>query len=230
MATFEETMRKQDRGAGREPGPLATPGVGTGRRWQALAWWALFLVSLLFGAYALYLGILEALVQLGLAPAAPERAVPGAFILHALAGGVALIVGPLQFRPTLRAKRRALHRALGRAYVVCVWIASVTGLWSALFFDRGVPARAIFVLVAILWFGATTMAYLRARDRRFKAHRQWMIRTFALSLFFVTFPLWTEALAATPLPGDVGYPLGLFLAASINLAIAERWIRAGRRS
>lgn len=222
MALFEEARQKQGRGIGKKSG------ADRHNRLEAAAWWALLLICALFGGYALYLGGLEIAAQLKLAQSAPERAVPGVFILHALTGGVALTVGPLQFWRTVRAKKLALHRVLGRVYVASVWVASTTGLWSALFFDRGILARVIFVVIAILWFVATTLAYLRARDRRFKAHREWMIRSFALSLFFVTFPLWTDGLTGTPLPAAISYPLGLFLAGGFNLGVAEWWIRAGR--
>ena len=222
MAIVEEIRQKQGRETGQESDD------GQLSRWRTLAWWAFLLIGILFGSYALYLGSLEIALALGLAETGPERAVPGAFIVHALAGAGTLLVGPLQFRRHIRDKKPALHRALGRVYVGSTWMASIGGLWSALFFDRGLPARIIFVLVAALWFGTTSLAYRRARSRRFKAHGEWMVRSFALSLFFVSFPLWTEGLAATPIPGAVGYPLGLFLAGGLNLAIGEWWIRAGR--
>jgi len=222
MAIIEEIRQTQGRETRQESDD------GQRSRWSTLAWWAFLLTGLLFGGYALYLGSLEIAGLLGLVQATPVRAAPGAFVVHSLAGAVTLLAGPLQFRRQIRVKKPALHRALGRAYVGSAWIASIGGFWSALFFDRGLPARIIFVLVAALWFGATTLAYRRARSRRFKAHAEWMVRSFALSLFFVSFPLWTEGLAATPLPGAVGYPLGLFLAGGLNLAIAEWWIRAGR--
>jgi uncharacterized membrane protein len=149
-------------------------------------------------------------------------------MIHALTGGIALIIGPLQFNRRLRARWRALHRALGRVYIVAIWLASITGLWSAVFFAEGIAAQSAFGVVAVLWFVTTTLAYLRARARDFKAHRQWMVRSFALSLFFVTFPFWVDGLASTSIPEAVGYPLGVFLGWSLNLAVAEIWIRRNR--
>lgn len=52
----------------------------------------------------------------------------------------------------------------------------------------------------ILWFSTTTIALLHIRRRKIKAHREWMIRSFSLSLFFVTFSLWVPGLASTNLP------------------------------
>jgi uncharacterized membrane protein len=201
---------------------------GHGRLLSGLVWWALFLVSAVFGAYALAMGGLELLAQLGLVQDAPARAVPLAFMVHALTGGIALLTGPLQFNRRLRARWQPLHRALGRVYVTSIWIASLTGLWSAIFFAEDIAAQIVFGLVAALWFAATTQAFLRARVQDFTAHCEWMIRSFALSLFFVTFPFWVEGLAATSLPEAVGYPLGVFLGWSLNLLVAELWIRRSR--
>jgi hypothetical protein len=103
-----------------------------GRRilWRA-GWWLFFLVSAFYAAYALYMGAVEILSQLGLVAGAPTRAVPIVFVIHALAGSVALISGPLQFNRYLMSKRRKLHRGLGRAYVSAIWLSSISGLWSA---------------------------------------------------------------------------------------------------
>jgi uncharacterized membrane protein len=194
-----------------------------------LIWWMIFLVSAVFGAYALAVGLTELLHQLGLMQDAPPRAVPLAFVIHALTGGLVLIIGPLQFNGRLRRRWRRLHRLLGRIYVGAIWLASVTGLWSAVFFAESSAAQIAFGLAAVLWFVATTLAFLRARAHRFQAHREWMTRSFAVSLFFVTFPIWVEGLASTSLPPEVSYPLGISLGWILNLVVAELWIRHERQ-
>lgn len=224
----QETTFNQLQETGSAAGRSRQTHPGHGRLLSALVWWVIFLVSAVFGTYALAMGGLELLAQLGLLQDAPLRAVPLAFMIHALTGGIALIIGPLQFNRRLRARWRALHRVLGRVYIVAIWLASITGLWSAVFFAEGIAAQSAFGVVAVLWFVTTTLAYLRARAQDFKAHRQWMVRSFALSLFFVTFPFWVDGLASTAIPEAVGYPLGVFLGWSLNLAVAEIWIRRSR--
>jgi hypothetical protein len=51
-----------------------------------------------------------------------------------------------------------------------------------------------------------------------------MYRSFALSFFFVTFSFWVDGLASL-LPEDTAYPLAVFVSWSLNLLIAEIWIR-----
>jgi uncharacterized membrane protein len=191
-------------------------------------WWLLLAVCSFYGVFAVALGLVEVLSWTGTVDDAQQRAVPIAFVLHAFAGGIALVAGALQFNSRLRARRPAVHRRVGRTYVAAVWVAAVGGLWSAVFFDVGPAARAAFVVAASLWFTTTTVALLLIRRRDVPRHREWMIRSFALSMFFVTFEFWTSGLRASGLAEPVAYPLGLVLAWSVNLAVAEARIRRSR--
>jgi uncharacterized membrane protein len=195
---------------------------------KQLGWWIFLLICTFYGVFALYVGVVEILSQLGIPVDAPHRAAPIIFILHALSGSVALISGPLQFNRRILSKKRNLHRVVGRVYVGAIWISSFGGLWSALFFDVVLAAKIAFGVLAILWFGTTTMALQRIRERKVPEHREWMIRSFALSLFFVTFSFWVPGLASTNLPEAIGYPLAVFLSWGLNLLVAELWIRRSR--
>jgi uncharacterized membrane protein len=156
---------------------------------------------------------------------APHRAAPIIFVLHALSGSLALIRGPLQFNHRILNKKRNLHRVIGRIYVGAIWISSFGGLWSAIFFDVNLAAKVAFGVLAILWFSTTTMALLRIRGGKIAEHREWMLRSFSLSLFFVTFSFRVPGLASTNLPEAIGYPLAVLLSWSLNLLVGELWIR-----
>lgn len=166
--------------------------------------------------------------RLKMSPRTLHRALPVVFSIHALAGAMVLLIGPLQSLRWIRSRAR-LRRALGRSYVVGVWIASLTAAVDALWFDVSTPAKVMFISVAALWFATTTIGMLRARARRAAEKHEWMVRSYSLSLFFVTFSLWVPALANTSLPVAVAYPMALFLSGSLNLAIADLWIRRTRR-
>jgi len=200
----------------------------TGGFLKQLTWWIFFLLCTFYGIFAFSMGIAEILSQLGWATDAKFRAVPFLFIVHALSGGVALIAGPLQFNRTLLNKNRQLHRLSGRIYVYAIWIASISALGNAIFFDVTIPARIVFGVLAVLWFTATTIAYLRVRKRKIREHREWMIRSFSLSFFVVTFSFWVPGLTGTNLPDEVAYPLAVFLSWFLNLVFAEMWIRRTR--
>ena len=195
-----------------------------------IGWWVCLLVCVFYGIYALAMGVTEMLHMLGIIDDARSRAVPLLFVVHALSGSVALLCAPLQFNRRLRTKNRNLHRVIGHTYVWAIWISSVGGLWSALFFNVNIAAKLAFGTLAILWFSTTTIAYLHIRNRKIREHRDWMIRSFALSFFFVTFSFWTPGLASSNLPQAVAYPLGVFLSWFLNLIVAELWIRRTRNS
>ena len=194
-----------------------------------LGWWALVLVVVVYGTFALATGISELLFVLGVAPGMKQRATPLVFAIHALAGAVGLFIGPLQSFRWIR-RRARVRRALGRTYVVAVWVASVAALLDVRAFGVSAAAKVVLAVTATLWFTTTTIGLLRARARRFAEQHEWMVRSYSLSLFFVTFSLWVPALASTPLPPSIAYPLALFLSAALNLAAAEVWIRRTRSS
>lgn len=195
---------------------------------QASGWWGLLVICITFAGFAVWMGILEVLSLAGVEQDTKARAVPVVFVIHAIAGGAALVAGPLQFNRYIRDSNRALHRIVGRTYVFAVWAGSITGLWSAVFFAVDIPARIAFAAASILWFVATTLAFHRARQGKVAVHREWMIRSFALSLFFVTFEFWVEGLESSGLPRSTAYPLGVFLGWFVNLLVAELWIRLPR--
>ncbi len=192
-----------------------------------VGWWVLAVIAAVYGAYALSSGIAELSFLLGWGPEEKHRAAPVMFVIHALSGAVALLSGPLQFNARLR-RRRWVHRTAGMAYVIGVWVASTFAVIDARSFAVSAAAKAIFVAIATAWFTVTTVAYLRVRAHRYASHREWMIRSFALSLFFVTFSIWVPALAASPLPNAIAYPLALLLSGGLNVAAAEWWVRRTR--
>ena len=195
-----------------------------------IGWWLFFLTCALYAFFALYMGGVEILSQLAIVEDAKYRATPLIFIIHAFSGAVALITGPLQFNRTLLSRKRSLHQLSGKLYVSAIWSASVAALWDALFFDIPLLGKVAFGVLAVLWFSTTTIAYLRVRKRRIQEHREWMIRSFSLSFFFVTGGFWMPGLTATSLPYEVAYPLAVFLAWFLNLLFAEVWIRWTRSS
>lgn len=203
---------------------LAKGGRFTGQ----LTWWIFFAICAFYSGYAFVMAAVEVLFRLGIAGAAVHRGVPMVFVVHAVAGGIVLISGALQLNRRILEKKRKLHRVLGRIYVGTIWISSIGGLWLTLFFDVSMAAKIALGLLSILWFGTTTIALWQIRRRRIAAHREWMLRSVALSFFFVTFSFWVPGLAGTSLPAAVSYPLAILLSWGLNLLVIELWIRRTR--
>jgi uncharacterized membrane protein YozB (DUF420 family) len=186
-----------------------------------IAWLALCLLCALYGSFAVA-------AALGLVEAGKVRAIRPAFVLHALAGGIALLTGAVQFNPAIRARFVRVHRISGRIYVVAVTLASLEGVVSAALFDVSLSARLSFALLGSLWLGSTVVAYGMILQGRRSQHREWMVRSFSLSLFFVSFSLWVPALEGSWLDGEASHTVAVTLSWTFNLLIAEVLILRGR--
>jgi uncharacterized membrane protein len=98
----------------------------------------------------------------------------------------ALLAGPWQFSEKLRARALNLHRWLGRFYLAEVALGSIAGFAMATVSQEGIATHLGFGALAVLWFFSGLQAYRMVRRRNIPAHRDWMIRNFALSLAAVT--------------------------------------------
>jgi len=103
-------------------------------------------------------------------------------IPHTLAGMIALLAGPLQFSTRFRQRHLQFHRVLGRAYVVSVFVGSLTGIALA----AGRPGLPGTSMQAAAWMVCTTAAFITARNRQIVQHRQWMARSYAVTFTFVS--------------------------------------------
>lgn len=112
------------------------------------------------------------------------------FLVHIGGGVIALLLGPWQFLPKLRGRRLEWHRWMGRAYVVAVGFGGLAGLFMATVAVGGLPARIGFTGLAVAWLTTTAMAWYRVRGGDVARHREWMIRSYAVTLAAVTLRLW----------------------------------------
>jgi uncharacterized membrane protein len=107
---------------------------------------------------------------------------------HGVAGGCALLLGPMQFSDRLRQRFRQLHRVAGRIYVAGVFVAAPLGIYIQYFQERmGVPRSFSIAAVvdATLWMVTTGIALVFILKGKVHQHRQWMTRSFAVALVFL---------------------------------------------
>jgi uncharacterized membrane protein len=192
------------------------------------AWWAVLLLSLLVAAYgACFVARGEASFPGELA--ASFRARPWRVFGHAAFGTLALLVGPLQFRRDLLARRRRLHRLLGRVYVGAALGTGATGLLMAPDSAGGPAAHLGFGLLAVLMLATTGVALERIRAGDVAAHRAWMLRGFALMFAGVTLRLELPLLVAAHGGAfEPAYRWVAWLCWVPNLVWAERHVRRSR--
>ncbi|MEV0082823.1 DUF2306 domain-containing protein [Saccharopolyspora sp. NPDC050642] len=161
-------------------------------------------------------------------------------LVHIFTAAVALVLGPLQFIPALRARRR-LHRAVGRAYLLAgVLPAGLTGIPVALLAEH-VLTRVGLLIPAVGWLVTGALAVRAARRRDFAAHRAWMMRNYALTFLAVTSRIVVPLLllaqfpfigamygGSVPAAVDMTIPIGQWLGWIINLTIMEFVLRRER--
>ncbi len=186
---------------------------------QKAAWVTMSVLAVLVALYAL---------SVALVPGARGRFVvdlvargSSRAIGHMLFGGIALAFGAFQFSSRIRVHRPRLHRRLGLVYVLMVAVSGVSALLLAPISDGGLTAHYGFGMLAVLWLGTTAAAYTKARSRDYEAHREWMIRSYALCLAAVTLRLYLPASAVAGIPFDDAYPVISWLCWVPNLVAAE---------
>jgi uncharacterized membrane protein len=146
-------------------------------------------------------------------------------VVHAGCAATALLVGAVQFSARLRRRRPAIHRWVGRIYVVACLVGGASGLVLAVGSVAGPVATAGFASLAIIWVLTSALGWRCARTGAFAAHRRWMMRSWALTLAAVTLRLYIPAFEALGLPELPAYRAISFLCWVPNLLAAELLLR-----
>jgi len=146
---------------------------------------------LLFLGFATFIPVMMAGVRVVQIPAGllPEDSLrltsaPVWFWLHAVAGVLFGVLGPLQFVRALGARFGVLHRLSGRVFVAAGGILALSGLGllagvesiATQFLDI---ARALFSAALI---GALALDVHFIRARNYAEHRDWMIRAYLVGI------------------------------------------------
>jgi uncharacterized membrane protein len=161
-------------------------------------------------------------------------------VTHIFTATVALVLGPLQFVPAVRARGR-WHRRIGRTYLLAgVLPAAVTAVPIALVSGR-IVTQVGLVIPAVGWLVTAGLAVRAIRRGDVVAHQAWMTRNYALTFLAVTARILVPLLLLTGLaagaiaPADAPatvtslIPVGQVLGWMINLALAEVLIRRAPR-
>lgn len=146
-------------------------------------------------------------------------------IAHALFSSVALLAGPWQFLPALRRRSLNTHRWLGRIYCVAVAAGWVTSLPIAAHANTGIVASAGFLALGAAWIGTTAAGYFAIRRRQVRAHREWMLRSYALAAAAITLRIYLPICLVSGVPYAKCYPLIASLCWIPNWIFAEWLIR-----
>lgn len=151
-------------------------------------------------------------------------------VVHVVAGVLALVVGPLQFVRRIRARVPALHRATGLIYVAASAVSAPAGLVLALGTTAGPVAGTGFAILAVLLTLFTYLGLRAAIERRFADHREWMLRSYAMTATAITLRLMLPAAGLLEIDFVAAYRAIAWLSWMTNLALVEYYIRRKRSS
>jgi hypothetical protein len=155
-------------------------------------------------------------------------------IVHIVGASVFLVLGALQFAPTLR--RRRWHRISGRIVAPAGVLAALSGMWMTLFYVLPLSVTtpvlsAMRLVLGTAMAAAIVFAVIAIRRRDVVTHSAWMTRAYAIGLgagtqVFTVLP-WTLVIGT---PSAVVYTALMAAGWAINLTIAEIVIRRRARA
>src|SRR6267378_3964002 len=153
-------------------------------------------------------------------------------LVHIVPGLFFMVLGPLQFSSTIRARHLQWHRISGRIFVICGVVIGI----SALVMSLGMPAiggfnqAAATTLFASFFLFALCKAFWHIRRREIALHREWMIRGFSVGLAVATIrPVIGMFFATSRLSGLTPYQFfgtAFWIGFVLHLIAAEAWIHA----
>lgn len=108
-------------------------------------------------------------------------------IAHITGGGGALILGPMQFWGRLRNRYKKLHRWIGLLYLLAILMSSATAVilsFTTAYDVNWSYAFSLQIWVSV-WIITTIIAYRAALQKKFVLHREWMTRSYIVTLAFI---------------------------------------------
>lgn len=206
--------------------PLRSTG-STGLGWAPLGLAALGVIPALGG-----LARLASFAPHG--PALPDgerfAAHPIVLAIHVVSALTFSLGGAMQFATELRARRPALHRAIGQAVLPAGIVGALSGLVTMLVYapapTAGTPIHVMRVASALAMLGFLGLGLRALLRRDFRAHGVWMTRAYAFGAApgvqaLVLLPLALVAGADTEATFTVGMAIGWI----VSLAVAESVVR-----
>lgn len=149
-----------------------------------------------------------------------------AYYSHVLVAGIILITGIFQLHDGWRKSWPRIHKLLGQIYVFGVLLfAAPGGFIMSFFIERGNLVLMSFILQCFAWVICTYLAFSAIRKRDFQNHRNWMWRSYSLTLAAITLRLYVFLSSWS---FDLGQPAAYAIIAWLswvpNILVCEAYI------
>ncbi|KAI9463094.1 hypothetical protein F5148DRAFT_1286225 [Russula earlei] len=153
-----------------------------------------------------------------------------AFYVHVFTSIIALLAGFTQFSNYILQEHKQIHRIVGRVYAWDILLINFpAGMIMAVYANGYLPTKIAFVILDSLWFLFTWKGVVAAKQKRFAEHRQFMIRSYALTFSAITLRMWKIILSKSfPIDPVALYMIDAWMGFVPNLLVAEWLIRRER--
>ena len=150
-----------------------------------------------------------------------------AFYVHVFSSIFVLLAGFTQFSNYILAKHKNIHRWLGRFYAYNIFLINFpAGMIMAIYANGFFPSKMAFITLDCLWFWFTLKAVIEIRRKNVKEHKNYMIRSYALTCSAITLRTWKLILSNLfTIDPMTLYMIDAWLGFVPNLLFAEWLIR-----
>ena len=147
------------------------------------------------------------------------------FYGHILLGGLALLIGWMQFSKKLRNANLKMHRNVGKLYIISAVISGICGIYIAFYATGGIIASLGFMGLGLFWFFTTIKAYIAVRNKDISLHKGYMIYSYAACFAAVTLRIWLPILNIVFDDFVVAYRIVAWLCWVPNIIFAFFWVK-----
>ncbi len=147
------------------------------------------------------------------------------FYGHIFFGGLALLIGWVQFSKRIRNANLRRHRLIGKIYIIAAMVSSVCAIYIAFFATGGIISSIGFICLGLLWFYTSVKAYLAIRNSDVQLHEGLMIYSYALCFAAVALRIWLPLLSLALGDFVTAYRIVAWLCWIPNMVFAYFWVR-----
>ncbi|WP_341224715.1 DUF2306 domain-containing protein [uncultured Arcticibacterium sp.] len=162
-----------------------------------ITWWVFSFFCVIIGIYPLLYFFIDRLFGL-LGSKSPDLLSDTtwniAFYGHIVLGGLALLIGWLQFSKKLRNKHIIWHRRIGIIYVISVLISGLCSVYLGFHATGGLVSKIGFISLGLVWLSTTALAFKAIKNGNITKHQNFMIYSYAACFAAVMLRIWLPLL------------------------------------
>lgn len=143
------------------------------------------------------------------------------FYSHITLGGIALLIGWVQFNKKIRNANLKAHRILGKVYVVSALISALSAIYISFYATGGFIVSIGFISLGYIWFYTTLKAYLFIKEKQIIDHKKMTIYSYAACFAAVTLRVYLPFLTLFFKDFEVAYRIVAWLCWVPNLMVAH---------